>query len=694
MLLLAILLPIVQAAYFDCEIRTSCLANETLLVRLNSSEPSTPNNSHAQLANYTGNAYPYEVCCSTDAFRTLSNSCAASEPTTILKLFAATDSHVQAGSQSGYSWNACLNVTSGNITCEYPNDACTSGYSGIVSISSSEAADNNLTNAHVADFNLYKRKVCCQVGAQNPPVVASASISPEPTATTRDDLSCLNGAVSDPDGDDVTLHYNWYRNGTSITVLNLPMDYDSSAGVTHDISGFGNHGTVSNSAGFVPTDCADGGCFSGNSDNQIITMPESPLWNFSTDDFTLSAWLNATPTMSEDIIDYENASGAGFAMVVSTNTIRCRISDGATIVQTSALGTAFAGTWHHFVCKRNSTSLVLYKDGTVLKSVSTNGINVSTAATLTVRVQFSANNLIDELLIFNRSLSAAEVATLYRSYNQQLNSTELRRADLWNCSITPVDSTGLNGSTKYSSQTTISGSPPLDVSLLYPANNNQSVFERYVNFSWSTADERDGDAVTYSLNLTVTPGTCSVQTQLTGLSTTNRTYGELCTDQTYNWTVRACDTDGCSSWATKYNFTIASVLSIVLRNNNTDFGTLNPEDSKDTQYGGVAPFRIENDGNVMANITVNASNSPFTLAALGSTAFQFKARQNETNAYNTTGSQATYTPMDAILKNVLKQLNYSDASDTAYVDINITVPDSEPPGTKSTDVLFRAEMSS
>ncbi len=91
---------------------------------------------------------------------------------------------------------------------------------------------------------------------------------------------------------------------------------------------------------------------------------------------------------------------------------------------------------------------------------------------------------------------------------------------------------------------------------------------------------------------------------------------------------------------------------------------------------------------------MNASNSPFTLAALGSTAFQFKARQNETNAYNTTGSQATYTPMDAILKNVLKQLNYSDASDTAYVDINITVPDSEPPGTKSTDVLFRAEMSS
>jgi hypothetical protein len=228
---------------------------------------------------------------------------------------------------------------------------------------------------------------------------------------------------------------------------------------------------------------------------------------------------------------------------------------------------------------------------------------------------------------------------------------------------------------------------------LYPLNNNLTAFERMMNFSWTAADERDGDQVNYTLNTTVTPDVaCSFQGTTSNIQTTNYTYGELCTDQLYNWTVTACDIDGCAL-STKFNFSILSVLSIQLLNNNTNFATLNTNQSKDTQYGGVSPFLLENNGNVVANVTIYGNNSPFTSVGLGTTAFQFKARINETGAFNTSGSQMTYTPVLAAYAVLLKSLNYSDTNDTAYVDINITVPANEPPGGKSANVTFQAARS-
>jgi hypothetical protein len=45
-----------------------------------------------------------------------------------------------------------------------------------------------------------------------PPVVASATLLPAP-ATSADDLGCLAGPVTDPDGHPTTLHYAWTFNG-------------------------------------------------------------------------------------------------------------------------------------------------------------------------------------------------------------------------------------------------------------------------------------------------------------------------------------------------------------------------------------------------------------------------------------------------------------------------------------------------
>jgi hypothetical protein len=680
--------------------RTSCLANQTLLIRLNSSEAgAAPHNSHAQLANFSGSAYPYSVCCWTDSFRTLNNTCGGNG-IAVVKLFNVTDSHVQAGNMTGYVYSACMNVTSGNITCEYPNNACTAGFNGVMSIASSETADANLTNAHVGNASLYYRKVCCQIGAQNPPTIAYVNISPVPNATTRQDLECQNGTVSDLDGDSVTLHYNWYRNGTSITVLNLPMDFNGTH--THDISGYANHGTVNNNTQFSPTGGAVGGAFSFNGfQNNNITIAPSGVFNFSTNNFSISAWISPSDlTGTKTIIQNSNSgNNAGFLLYIVGGT-GVRFTTTNDVSQSVVTIAGLTMGWHHVVAVRNDTSITLYLDtvaqygsGTVRDINSNRSITISGTAN-------PFNGSIDEVIVFNRSLTASEVATLYATNNRFFNSTETRRNDYWNCSITPVDSTGLNGSTKYSNRTNITGSVPSNITLLYPVNNNLTVFERFLNFSWTAADERDGDSVTYTLNTSVSGGSCGVQlapSGQAGIALTNYTHGELClATQYYNWTVDACDVDGCTRSA-KYNFSVPSVVGIQFLVNLTQFGMFNPGQSKATDADGIAPFVINNTGNVKINVSVNGT-SPFTSASLPTGNYTVKAGVNRSNAYNETGSvNNTYTMLTTTLMHLIKQLNYtagSGANSTAAIHMNITAPEQEPPGNKQGNLTVLAEAAS
>jgi hypothetical protein len=677
---------------------------------MNSSESGqAPNNSHGQLANYSGDAYPYAVCCWTDEFRTLTNVCTLSAAE-ILSLHDESNSHAQVGSATGYLWvealhypySVCLNVTYGTIECEAINDACSPTYNPVVSLASSDIEVENLTNAHLASPDYYATRICCRIGGQTAPVLDHVNITPSPNATTRQDLECLNGPVTDADGDAVTLHYNWYRNGTSITVLNLPMDYDSNLGITHDISGFANHGTV-NGAVFKPTGGAVGGAFNFTGSSSI-TLLNNPELNFGTGDFSITLYVRRDANIigPQAIIDKKNGTGTntqGFIVYIESNVLKFRIANGTNTLTVSAEDTLSLGIAETFILVRNTTGIYITQNDPVVQTLGGGTWNLSNNIAPTLGVNSSGADMfliggIDELIIYNRSLTTGD-AILF-SQRSKRSGTELRRTEWWNCSITPIDSTGLNGSTKYSNRTNITGSIPLNATLYYPVNNNQSVFERFVNFSWSAADERDGDAVTYTLNLTVTPGTCSVATAQSNIATTNYTFGELCTDQFYNWTINSCDIDGCSNPSSINNFTIASVVGIQLTTNLTQLGTFSRNQTKATDADNIAPFIVNNTGNVRVNITLNATNEPFTSISMPSTNYQFKAGINTTAAFNTTGSTSTYIPFNSIYQNLIKQLNYTarpNTNTTARIDVNITAPIDEPPGQKQGNFTIKAVIS-
>ena len=97
---------------------------------------------------------------------------------------------------------------------------------------------------------------------------------------------------------------------------------------------------------------------------------------------------------------------------------------------------------------------------------------------------------------------------------------------------------------------------------------------------------------------------------------------------------------------------------------------------------------MANDGNVVINVTLTATQL-FVQAALGNTNYRYKANTTEElNSFNYSGSEVNWTNIPSGLGKLLGQFNYSNAVDSAEVDIEIDVPLDEPGGAKQSTITF------
>jgi hypothetical protein len=207
--------------------------------------------------------------------------------------------------------------------------------------------------------------------------------------------------------------------------------YSFEDGSAVDQSGNGNDGTVSGatavSTGVVPG-FEDAYSFDGTNDK--ITVPYSSGMNFSTNDFTISAFFkSATPDTSahRGIFSIDQGLSAGmFAFYVSDNDYIRFLNGGGP----SEDGTTdvYDTNWHHAVATRNSNTLTLYVDGVVQNTNTTffTGKSYNSGAVREIGRRGvdsrTFNGTIDEVKIYNRSLSASEVKA---EYNRKLGGSSL-----------------------------------------------------------------------------------------------------------------------------------------------------------------------------------------------------------------------------------------------------------------------------
>jgi len=141
------------------------------------------------------------------------------------------------------------------------------------------------------------------------------------------------------------------------------------------------------------------------------------------------------------------------------------------------------------------------------------------------------------------------------------------------------------------------------------------------------------------------------------------------------------------------------LVSITLLNNTVDFGNIDFRQWNDTADNSPRPLSVENNGNSFVNITL-VSTKLWNIQSTGSIYYQFKIDNSsyfssENNSFNPDLSQMIYanipiSPKAALL--AIGRLNYTNATDIADVEINVTVPTDEGSSNRNATITFTASL--
>jgi hypothetical protein len=299
---------------------------------------------------------------------------------------------------------------------------------------------------------------------------------------TNENLTVYNVSTSSPDEDPTKNIINWFVNDTSITVLNIPFEADGADNAS-DYSSYQNNGTVTG-ATWNATGGYDGkGAFEFDGSGYINTSDFA-----DTVPITISTWVYAT-AFTEDtfnintIIGKENGVDDSWVLRVgdsgiSQNQLQWVISE-SDEDQLKLNGPLLnTDQWYHIVVTYDSTgNQSIYLDGNNTHSQLTADGTMENSNTA---IEIGRSNLdngrvwkgkIDEVQIFNRSLSPEQVQALYNNRTDLIASQETVTGDIWNATITPNDGTN-DGTTKWSNALTILADNPPTVTLVSPPNQN------------------------------------------------------------------------------------------------------------------------------------------------------------------------------------------------------------------------------
>lgn len=201
--------------------------------------------------------------------------------------------------------------------------------------------------------------------------------------------------------------------------------YDFDQGRPLDMSGSNNNGTFNQ--GLVSSSVA--GMRNSAvllSDTYHITTPDSNSLNFGTGDLSISCWVRTTANYAK-LINKKSSTGVGFSLEIYNGVPLMQISDpehGVFNYFNLGIPNINNNVWHLItvtVDRDSSTGVKIYVDG-ILK-VTGNALyrtgNISNTGILKIGTDTSGTNYqgeLDELRLYNRTLTNSEIQTLYSDF--------------------------------------------------------------------------------------------------------------------------------------------------------------------------------------------------------------------------------------------------------------------------------------
>ena len=252
--------------------------------------------------------------------------------------------------------------------------------------------------------------------------------------------------------------YDWRKDGNSIAVLNMPFESNATCGIGGDLacdySDGGNNATVNNGVIYNSSGGYDGnGAYEFDGVDDYLSVQNVENFNFSGGEgFTVMAWIkpNDLPSEEGDIITHYYSTGDNRVWVLQIKDGIARFighSNGTSSPASYATGETLVNdsdTWYHLAGRWNGTNLQVYVNGVSDDPSPPSLTEIYSMTDRNIRIGLSTtgsgyfNGTIDDILIFNRSLSDSQILAIYDNETDLIVSQETSFGENWSVMATPV----------------------------------------------------------------------------------------------------------------------------------------------------------------------------------------------------------------------------------------------------------------
>ena len=207
---------------------------------------------------------------------------------------------------------------------------------------------------------------------------------------------------------------------TSGLVIYLPFN-EGTGTITYDQSGNGNNGTLSGTTlpTWVPGKIG-AGALSFNGSTSAVTLSNSASFNTMTSSFSITHWIKTVSSTSQMYTVGNAGGGNGYRFGLTSGEVAFLVGNGSDTETTCGSKTVNDGTWHMISGIFNlsgTDQFSCYIDGAFQANVSlpSNYSSMSTSAPGIGKPPCCQpfNGSLDDVRIYNRALSAAEISQLY-----------------------------------------------------------------------------------------------------------------------------------------------------------------------------------------------------------------------------------------------------------------------------------------
>ena len=196
-------------------------------------------------------------------------------------------------------------------------------------------------------------------------------------------------------------------------------DWWGGDGNANDIIG-GHNGTIVGSVTFATGEVGQAFVLDGTTGYVDV----GDTFDTNLNDFTLEAWINGDPTMEQwgRILDKGFATGYAFGRRASTNKVGFEFLDsGSQGNSFSTVSDVIDNTWHHVAVVVENRTAAIYADGVAENSETLSTANQDNSLPLWIGYNPGEGTrghwkgMIDEVSVYNRALSASEIAAIYNA---------------------------------------------------------------------------------------------------------------------------------------------------------------------------------------------------------------------------------------------------------------------------------------